>query len=161
MAGADDAVLVIGDADDPVVQDVLRRSAAWGPTTIWVGRGRRPPAGAADHVIWLDDPDGLAAGNGELVLVYHVLWELTHVCFEHPGLLTADHGCDDAVGCITCADEGRVAEVVDVHDGGDATVRTPTGLEVVDTTLVDELHRHDLVLVHAGTVIAVPRDDER
>ena len=22
--------------------------------------------------------------DGRLVLLYHVLWELTHVCFEHP-----------------------------------------------------------------------------
>ncbi|HVV36626.1 MAG TPA: hypothetical protein VHC63_08485 [Acidimicrobiales bacterium] len=25
--------------------------------------------------------------DGTLVRAYHVLWELTHVCFEHPGLV--------------------------------------------------------------------------
>jgi hypothetical protein len=54
-----------------------------------------------------------------------------------------------------------MAEVVEVHGGGDATVRTPDGLEVVDATLVGELRRHDLVLVHAGTVIAIPDGERR
>ena len=30
-----------------------------------------------------------AARSGDVVLLYHLLWELTHVCFEHPGLLKA------------------------------------------------------------------------
>ena len=32
--------------------------------------------------------DLLAARSGDLVMLYHLLWELTHVVFEHPGLLT-------------------------------------------------------------------------
>ena len=49
------------------------------------------------------------------VRLYHMLWELCHVCFEHPGLLKAPAAeeCTDEV-CITCSDEGRLAEVVTV-----------------------------------------------
>ena len=54
---------------------------------MWIGVGPAPPAGSADHVLWLSD-DPLARHDGRLVLAYHLLWELTHVCFEHPGLLT-------------------------------------------------------------------------
>lgn len=62
----------------------MRRSPAWGATTIWIGSGERPTAGAADHVLWLDDPDPRVPATGGFVLFYHLLWELTHVCFEHP-----------------------------------------------------------------------------
>ena len=65
----------------------MRRSPAWGATTIWIGSGERPTAGAADHVLWLDDPDPRVPATGGFVLFYHLLWELTHVCFEHSGLL--------------------------------------------------------------------------
>ena len=75
-----------------------------------------PPAGAADHVLWLDDPDPLVPATGRFVLLYHLLWELTHVCFEHPGLLTEPAECTDEV-CITCSDEGRLGEVVGAGPG--------------------------------------------
>ena len=59
-----------------------------------------------------------------MVLVYHVLWELTHVCFEHAGLLTPDaEECDDDV-CITCSDEGRLAEVIAAAGDRGTAVRT-------------------------------------
>jgi hypothetical protein len=89
------------------------------------------------------------------VLAYHVLWELTHVCFEHPGLLTQpipDDECDDA-HCTTCSDEGRVAEVVE-HSGPFTVVRSGGGTEEVDTTLVDPVAPGDLVLIHAGVAIS-------
>ena len=61
-------------------------------------------------------PAATAAHDGRLVLLYHVLWELTHVCFEHPGLL-ADRGrLRPSTACVTCSDEGRLAEVVTVPD---------------------------------------------
>ena len=44
----------------------------------------------ADHVLWLDDPDPRVPATGGFVLFYHLLWELTHVCFEHSGLLKPD-----------------------------------------------------------------------
>ena len=92
-----------------------------------------------------------------MVRLYHVLWELTHVCFEHPGVLdpSAVQACDDEVVCTTCSDEGRAGEVLSVDALGLATVRTAAGVEEVDTSLVAPVVAGDLVLVHAGTAIAV------
>ena len=148
-----DVALVVAAADEPGVAEVLQRAGAWGVRTVWVGAGRRPPAGAADHLLWLDDADDAAAYDGRFVFLYHVLWELCHVCFEHPGLRTEDTACEGEV-CITCSDEGRLCEVVDPRDGADVLVRSDRGLERVDATLAGPLRRYDLVLVHAGSVIS-------
>jgi len=125
---AGDVLVAISPADDPVVQSAMRRAGAWGVTTLWIGPGRRPPAGAADHVLWIDGPTGGAAHDGRLVLRYHVLWELTHVCFEHPGLLApSEAACELGTACVTCSDEGLLAEVVAVPDATAASVRTAGG----------------------------------
>ncbi|MEQ1787860.1 MAG: HypC/HybG/HupF family hydrogenase formation chaperone [Acidimicrobiales bacterium] len=148
IARPGDVLLVVADAEEPVAT-VLRRAEVWGLTTIQVGVGPRPLAPPAHHVLWLSD-DPAARHDGRLVLGYHVLWELTHVCFEHPGLLAAP-AVDDS-GCITCSDEGRLAEVVGCEDD-DAVVRTAAGVETVSTLMVGPVHPGDLVLVHAGTAI--------
>lgn len=147
-----DIVIAVADADDAEVRSVMRRSPAWGAITVWIGSGERPPAGAADHVLWLDDPDPTAPVNGAFVLLYHLLWELVHVCFEHPGLLKPTQ-CADEV-CITCSDEGRLGEVLAASAQGSATVRTAEGVETVSTTLVDRIAAGELVLVHAGMAIS-------
>lgn len=153
-ARAGDVVIACAGAGDQEVRAIMHRARAWGVTTIWIGNGKRPPMGAADHVLWLDDPDPTLAATGEFVLMYHLLWELTHVCFEHPGLLTSQpSGCTDEV-CITCSDEGRPAEVLAVSPDGTASVRTAQGTEDVVTVLAGALSRGDLVLVHAGMVIS-------
>ena len=144
-----DIVVAIADAGDAAVADACRRGAAWGVETVWVGSGPRPPAGAADHVLWLDTDDPLAASE-QFVRVYHLLWELTHVCFEHTGLLKPEV-CEEEV-CITCSDEGRLAEVVSV-EGDEAVVRTAEGRERIDISLVDPPRFGDLLLVHAGSAI--------
>ena len=146
-----DVVLAVAAADQAEVRSVMRRAPAWGAATLWIGSGERPPGGAADHVLWLDDPDPRLPATGGFVLLYHLLWELTHVCFEHPGLVTVAPECSDEV-CITCSDEGRLGEVV-TAGGGSARVRTATGIEDVATVLVDPVAPGDLLLVHAGTAI--------
>ncbi len=153
-----DVVVAVAAADQPEVASVMRRAPAWGATTLWIGSGPRPAAGAADHVLWLDDPDPRLPATGGFVLLYHLLWELTHVCFEHPGLLAGTPECTEEV-CITCSDEGRLGEVVSAAPGT-ARVRTATGVEDVATVLVDPVAAGDLVLVHAGMAItALPGDD--
>jgi hypothetical protein len=152
MAQAGDVLLVVAGADAPVGA-TLRRAQAWGLTTIWLGVGPRPLTSRVDHLLWMGE-DPTAAHDGRLVLGYHVLWELTHVCFEHPGLLVE---VDEPAVCITCSDEGRLGEVVHAV-ADDATVRTATGVETVSTALVGQVQAGDLVLVHAGTAITVVRD---
>ena len=146
-----DIICVLAPADDVTVQDLMRRGQAWGVETLWIGHGARPPAGAADHVLWLDTPDPLQASE-QFVRIYHMLWELVHVCFEHTGLLKPEEAeCTEEV-CITCSDEGRLSEVVEVEDD-EAVVRTPDGEERIDISLVDRPHPGDLLLVHAGFAI--------
>jgi len=144
-----DILVAVADADDAAVADAIRRGGAWGLETVWMGSGARPPAGAANHVLWVDTDAPLEASE-LFVRGYHLLWELTHVCFEHPGLLKPDT-CDEEV-CITCSDEGRLAEVVAV-EGDEAVVRTAEGQERIDTTLIETPKPEDLVLVHAGSAI--------
>ena len=145
------ALLVVSDPRAPVA-DTLRRAGVWGLLTVWMGWGPRPADGQADHLVWVGD-DELARHDGRVVRGYHVLWELTHVCFEHPGLL--DAGAEPSV-CVTCSDEGRLAEVIGaVAAGATAAVRTSAGVETVDTTLVGPVQPGDLVLVHAGSAITV------
>ncbi len=147
-----DMIVALARADDAPVTDAMRRGQAWGVETLWIGHGTRPPAGAADHVVWLDAEEVLDASE-QFVRIYHLLWELTHVCFEHPGLLKESEAeCTEEV-CITCSDEGRLAEVVSV-DGDEAVVRTADGVERIDVMLIDAPAAGGLVLVHAGSAIA-------
>jgi hypothetical protein len=152
-----DLLIAVASADEPAVVDVMRRAQAWGVLTLWIGSGRRPPAGAANHILWIDSDDPMVPATGTFVLMYHLLWELTHVCFEHPGLLKRQE-CTDEV-CVTCSDEGRLGEVVlepspeSSEATGQALVRTANGEEWVDTTILGEIRVNDLVLVHAGAAI--------
>ena len=154
-----DIVVAVSGADEAQVRSVMRRAPAWGATTIWIGSGERPKAGLADHVLWLHDPDPRVPATGGFVLFYHLLWELTHVCFEHPGLLKEPDVCTDDV-CITCSDEGRLGEVLTATADGMATVRTANGVETVATTLVDPVAVGELLLVHAGTAISRVEQEE-
>jgi hydrogenase maturation factor len=153
LARPGDVLLAVSTEDDPVTIDVLRRAETWGLTRIWLGAGPRRPSGPAEHVAWVIKADpGLAARSGDVVLLYHLLWELTHVVFEHPGLLVAEPDCTDEV-CITCSDSAQVAEVQAVHSGAVATVLTGGRLQAVDVSLVDPVSLGDLVLVHAGVAV--------
>ena len=82
--------------------------------------------------------------------------EPSQALFEHSRLLEADAGappaCTDDI-CITCSDEGRVAEVTVVHDDGRAEVLIDGRAEMVDISLVDA-GPGDLLLVHARVAIA-------
>ena len=61
--------------------------------------------------------------------------------------------CTEEV-CITCSDEGRVAEVTAVREDGRAEVLCRGRQETVDASLVD-VAPGDLVLVHAGVALSV------
>jgi D-sedoheptulose 7-phosphate isomerase len=75
---------------------------------------------------------------------YHVLWELVHVFFEHPGLL------DEA--CITCGDVAVQAEVVAIR-GSTATIEKDGAREQVAIDLVEEVRLGDQLLCHAGVAL--------
>jgi hypothetical protein len=148
-----DILLAVSTADHAGTVDLLTRSGAWGLTSVWLGAGNRPVGSPADHVVWLEGVDpALACRSGDLVLMYHLLWELTHVGLEHPGLLEAEPECTDGV-CVTCSDEGRMAEVIGVATDGRVTALVGGRREVVDASLVDRAEPGDLLLVHAGVAI--------
>jgi hypothetical protein len=154
LARSGDIALFVAQRDDADVAYVLQRDRAWGLLTVWIGTGPRPPSGAADFVLWLNEDAPLAALSGRIVLLYHLLWELTHVCFEHPGLLTEPEACTDEV-CVTCSDEGRLGEVVSVLSADSVTARTADGIETIDASLVEVPHPGALILIHAGSAVAV------
>jgi hypothetical protein len=156
-----DLLIAVASADQPAVVDAMRRAQAWGVLTLWIGSGPRPPAGAANHILWIDSDDPMVPATGTFVLMYHLLWELTHVCFEHPGLLKpASDECTDDV-CVTCSDEGRLGEVLlEPADAvSSALVRTARGEEWVDVTMLGGVAPNDLILVHAGAAITRLGDD--
>jgi hypothetical protein len=160
LVRAGDVVLAISTAESAAVREAMRRAQAWGATSIWMGVGAPPADRAADYIVWLEDEEHPVASpavhDGRLVLLYHVLWELTHVCFEHPGLLkaAAETECTDGEVCITCSDEGRLGEVISAEGAGRARVRTAKGIETIDTTIVAAVAPGDLVLIHAGMAIS-------
>lgn len=145
-----DVLVVVGAAGDAEVRDLLRRAPAWGVTTVWIGAGPPPQPGAADHVLWLPDAE-TAQHDGQFILLYHLLWELSQVCLEHGGLLRREVPGEGPV-CVTCSDEGRLAEVISA-DASSARARTANGIEDVDVSLVGPVAPHDLLVVHAGMAI--------
>jgi hydrogenase maturation factor len=151
-----DILLAISPADHEPTYRLLRHAEAWGLTRVWLGAGTPPAGTAAEHTAWVPEVEpGLAARSGDLVMRYHLLWELTHVVFEHHGLLAEPEaaGCEDEV-CITCSDQAIVAEVSAMDETGQADVLAAGRHETVDVSLVDGVHPGDLVLVHAGVAVS-------
>jgi hypothetical protein len=146
-----DVIVILAGAGEAAARSLVLRAEAWGAHTIWIGAGARPEAGAANHVLWLDDAGDRAAYDGDLVLIYHLLWELTHVCLEHPGLLAPDEPACSTEVCITCADEGRLGEVEALAGDSAAILRTASGRQLVDVTLVAPAVARVLRKLHAGS----------
>jgi hypothetical protein len=150
LSRAGDVLIGVGPPDDPVIDDVQRRSEAWGLTTVRLGAGDHRPTTRADHTLWLDGSEDRASDGGVVVL-YHLLWELTHVALEHPGLLTPEPECGGD-HCVTCSDEGTVAEIRST-DGCRAMVVAAGRIEEIDVSLVAPVVAGGLVLVHAGVAL--------
>jgi hypothetical protein len=154
-----DILVLLAGAGDAVAGVLLPRCEAWGLTSVWMGAGTRPDGPPADHLLWVDSTEmGVAARTGELVLRYHLLWELTHVVFEHPGLVTPAGGAcqpDADDHCVTCSDEGRAVEVTSAPAAdGTAEVLSGGRRRRVDVSLVDDPRPGDLLLVHAGVAVS-------
>jgi hydrogenase maturation factor len=153
-----DVLLLVAGRDEPSVAGLRQRAAAWGILTVWIGAGPRPLPGAADYVLWLDD-EAISSDDGRFTPLYRRLCKLTHDRLEHPELLEPEQGaCTDEV-CITCSDEGRLGEVVAICPDSRAQVRTPAGVETVDTSLIDGARPGDLVVIHAGAAVALVTDE--
>lgn len=138
-----DVALVIahGPAGAPEL-DVLADARARGLLTLaLVGTGGEPPA--ADHVLVVGSDDPVIVQEVQET-AYHVMWELVHVLFEHPGLLEET--------CITCGDVAVAARVVAPSENG-ALVEVDGVREDVACELVGEVAVGDVLLCHAGVAL--------
>ncbi len=157
LARPGDILLCVGPFGDPqTAGELLVRAEAWGLQRIWLGAGPRPATERVDHLIWLDQSDPeRAARAGEVVLLYHLLWELTQVALEHPGLLGTDPGEPPATlpSCPACADQALTAEVRAVRSPAEVEAVVSGATQIVDASLVEAVVPGDLVLVHAGVAL--------
>jgi D-sedoheptulose 7-phosphate isomerase len=144
LAGAsgrpgDIALGIAHDRDDAAVREFLATASGRGMLTIALGAGPMD----ADHAFVVPSADPAVVQEVQET-AYHVLWELVHVFFEHPGLL------QDA--CITCGDVAVEVDVVTV-EGGMATVRAGEATEQVAIDLVPGVAPGDRLLCHAGVAL--------
>jgi hypothetical protein len=161
LARPGDVVLAVSTPDDAPTVDLLRRAEAFGLTRVWLGTGPRPPVGRAEHIVWVEHLDpALTARSGDMVMLYHLLWELTHVVFEHPGLLAETDPACSADQCITCSDQGDVAEVRRVLADGRVEAMARGSLQEVDVNLIDPVRPGDLIVIHAGVAITTLGEGE-
>jgi D-sedoheptulose 7-phosphate isomerase len=142
LARADDIALGLahGPGGDPPVEEFIDEAGRRGLLTIAMLAGREL---LSDFPFAVDTDDPWIAQEVQET-TYHVLWELVHVFFEHPGLL------DDA--CITCGDVAVEADVVAVHNGN-AVIEKGGLRETVAIDLVDRVEVGDRLLCHAGVAL--------
>jgi D-sedoheptulose 7-phosphate isomerase len=88
MAQAQDIAMGISSGADPHLVGALRAASAMGLLTIALagaGGGRIAQA-QLDHLFVVPDQDATIVQEVQETC-YHILYELVHVFFEHPGLL--------------------------------------------------------------------------
>jgi D-sedoheptulose 7-phosphate isomerase len=143
MARRDDIALAISHGQpDPATTAFLSEARRRGLLTIaMTGASAQAPDAEHRFAVPSDDP---AIVQETQETAYHVLWELVHVFFEHPGLLS------DA--CITCGDVAVQATVVAIS-GTTATIEKDGAREEVAVDLVDEVRVGDQLLCHAGVAL--------
>jgi len=140
-AAGDVALALLHERAAPAAERFLAAARARGMLTIAFG-----PESArltADHVFAVPSRDSVVVQEVQET-AYHVLWELVHVFFEHPGLLEE--------ACVTCGDVAVEASVVAVT-GASATVAREGAREEVATELVGEVRVGDRLLCHAGVAL--------
>src|SRR4051794_10928934 len=142
LARGDDVALAIAHdaAGETEASAFLDDARGRGLLTIALSAGARLEA---DHAFAVESDDPAIVQEVQET-TYHVLWELVHVFFEHPGLLSE--------ACITCGDVAVEAHVVAVH-GRIATIEKNGAREEVAVELLDDVAAGDTVLCHAGVAL--------
>ena len=140
LARPDDIALVLSHGSGDDVTDLVARARERGMLTIAM-TAEQPVS--ADHAFAVPSRDPAIVQEVQET-TYHVLWELVHVFFEHPGLLEES--------CITCGDVAVEASVVGVS--GDAAVIEKDGArEEVAVELIEDVAVGDRLLCHAGVAL--------
>ncbi len=147
MARGDDVLLLLTHGaldvqDAALLADARRR----GLLTIALTGPPAPdaPAPAADFVFTVPIHDRAVVQEVHET-AYHVLWELVHVFFEHPGLLEEQ--------CLTCGDVAVEARVMALAGAAATVERDGAREEVAVDLLGDDLAVGDVVLCHAGVAL--------
>lgn len=139
-----DILLLIGEPDLRPLTELAARAVAWGATTVWLALGDHPPIGSDGFVVH-------CGSEADIVRSYHLLWELCHVCLQHPGVLPGTDA-EDGATCSVCADEAITAEVLACGNPARVRLRTACGpMDAVD--MLGDIHIGDLVMAHSGAVI--------
>lgn len=133
---------------DPEIEGWLSR--LWRRGLLTIGLGGAPVSGEkttlhhmVDHALIVPSTDPIVVQEIQ-ESTYHVLWELVHVFFEHPGLLSE--------ACITCGDVAVPARVVALS-GDRATIEKDGAREQVAVDLIDDVSIGDVLLCHAGVAL--------
>jgi D-sedoheptulose 7-phosphate isomerase len=139
---------------DLEIERWLGQAAALGALTIGCGalaaEDESALASAVDHALVVPSGDPFVVQEVQET-AYHILWELVHVFFEHPGLL------DDA--CITCGDVAVPGRVVALSGAG-ATIEKDGARERVSVELVEGISVGDMLLCHAGVALQKLREED-
>ncbi len=138
----DIALGIVHCSEDTAVTTFVERARARELLTIALAGGG-PDRPHADHVFRVPSDHPHVVQEVQETL-YHVLWELVHVFFEHPGLLDT--------ACITCGDVAVEARVVAVHNGS-AVIEKDGVREEIAVEFVEEVRVGDVVLCHAGVAL--------
>lgn len=134
-----------GRAEEAFVDSARRRGLL---TIALTGAGQA--LGAAEHNFTVRSADADVVQEVQET-AYHVMWELVHVFFEHPGLLEE--------ACLTCGDVAVALEVATVT-GSTAIVERDGVREEVAVDLVEDVTAGDVLLCHAGVALErAPRDE--
>jgi D-sedoheptulose 7-phosphate isomerase len=141
LRGGDIALGLEHRSGDPAVEAFLADARRRGLLTLAMSAGDAAPEADYGLAVQSSDPEVVQEVQET---TYHVLWELVHVFFEHPGLL------DDA--CITCGDVAVEARVVAVR-GASATIEKEGLREEVALELVEGVRPGDVLLCHAGVAL--------
>ena len=140
---------------DAEIEGWLSRLSRQGLLTIGLGGAPMPGEAstlhhAVDHALIVPSTDPIVVQEVQET-TYHILWELVHVFFEHPGLL--------GEACITCGDVAVPARVVALGDGV-AIIEKDGVHEDVAVDLIDEVSVGDMLLCHAGAALQKLPDEE-
>jgi D-sedoheptulose 7-phosphate isomerase len=140
LARPGDAAVGLAHAGPEPIDDFLAECSRRGLLTLaFTGRG----SVTADFAFTVGHDDERIVQEVQET-AYHVLWELVHVFFEHPGLL--------ADACITCGDVAVEARVVAV-ERHTATIEKDGTREQVALELVEPVAVGDVLLCHAGVAL--------
>ena len=135
-----DVIIAVASADEPAGARPDAPGARVGRRHDLDRLRPRPPAGAATTCCGWRPTTRWCRRPARFVLMYHLLWELTHVCFEHPGLLTPDGASAPTTGASRAATRaGSARWCWPGRRRWTALVRTGSGEESVDVTVLGEV----------------------